>query len=129
MHTPRLLGLLLFVLTGFFFSIAPVIGDETTAPPASLDAIHKLLQQAGGYQADAPPPPAKQTELLNQANKMISDLEHAPQTAPPPRGYFRQLRDATRSINAALQEIGTGDTAHKAKGDIFDADDIVKSLM
>ena len=36
---------------------------------------------------------------------------------------------AARSINAALSELAKGDPAHKAKEDIYDADDQIKSIM
>jgi len=125
----RFLGLLLLVITGLFFTVPSAFGDDPIASTPSLEAVHKLLQQAGGYQAATPPPIPQQTELLHQALKMISDITHAPQVAAPPRGYLRQLNAATRAINAALAELASGDTAHKTKGDIFDADDFIKSLM
>ncbi len=120
MHKSRFTGLLLLVVTGIFFSIASAVGDDANPAP-SLTEVHNLLQQAGdAYKADAPPVAAQQTELLNKALKMLAQLPHV---------YHGQLKAAARSIEAALSEIASGDTAHKAKGDIYDADDAIKSIM
>ena len=59
-------------------------------------------------------------QLLNSALKMLRKIPHV---------YHGQLRAAAQSINAALDELSTGDAAHKARQDIFDADDDIKSVM
>jgi hypothetical protein len=120
MHKSRVLGLSLLVVTGLFFSCASAMGDDNAVP--SFEAVHALLQQAAdAYKADTPPVPAQQVELLNKAAKMLGQI--------PRGGYHGQLKAAIRSVEAAIDEINTGDTAHKAKEDIYDADDAVKSIM
>jgi len=112
------LSLLFFVITGIFFSSSVAFGDDDN--PATLADVHKILLQAAGYQSDTPPTSDEQTELLNKALKMIAKIPHA---------YHGQLKAATRDINAALSELSNGDPAHKAKEDIYDADDQIKAIM
>ena len=87
---------------------------------ATLADVHKILLKAAGYQSDTPPTPAEQTQLLNKALEMLQKVPHV---------YHGELQKAAMSIEAALNELSTGDTAHKAKGDIYDADDAIKSVM
>lgn len=118
MKKTRFASLLLFVIAAISFSFPAAFGDD--ANPATLADVHKILLQAAGYESDTPPTPAEQTELLDKALKMIHQIRHT---------YHVQLKAATRSINAALSELGSGDPAHKAKEDIYDADDLIKSIM
>jgi hypothetical protein len=118
MSTKSLACFLSLIAVGTFLSRSTAFADESN--PASLADIHKVLQQAAGYQADTPPTADQQVELLHSALKMLHDIPHV---------YRGQLRAAAQDINAALDELSTGDTAHKARGDIFDADDAIKSIM
>ena len=118
MNTARFRRLILFVIAGCLFASPALFGDDDN--PATLADIHKILLQAAGYQSDTPPTPAEQTELLHKALKMIQDIPHV---------YHGHLKAATRSVNAALSELENGDPAHKVKGDIYDADDKIKSIM
>jgi hypothetical protein len=106
------------LLAGFLFAVLPLHADDDG--PASLEDVHKTLLQAAGYQADTPPTPDQQEQLLNSALKMLRKIPHV---------YRGQLRLAARSINNALNELSNGDPAHKAREDIFDADDQIKSVM
>jgi hypothetical protein len=115
----RLLGILFGIVAVLFFALSsPVLGDNGNA--ATLSDVHKTLLQAAGYDADTPPTPDEQVKLLNQALKQIRTIPHV---------YHGQLKEATRLINAALNELSNGDPAHKAREDIFDADDQIKSIM
>jgi len=118
MKKAHILRLLLLVIMGIPFGFSATYGDDVN--PATLADVHKILLQAAGYQSDTPPTAAQQTELLEKALKMIKDVPHV---------YHGQLKAAARSINAALTELGSGDAAHKARQDIFDADDQIKSIM
>jgi hypothetical protein len=118
---PRLLFL---VATGFCLAFSTAFGDDDMTPapsdhPATLTDIHNLLLQAAG-QSDNPPTIDEQTELLNKALKMILHFPHV---------YHGQLKAASRSIDAALNELANGDAAHKARADIFEADDRIKAIM
>ncbi len=117
MNITRLPSLLILAIIGIAFSYSPAFGDATAS--ASFADIHKVLLQAVGDQ-DATPTVAQQTELLNKALKMLSEI--------PRGGYHGQLKGAKQSIETALSELSTGDTLH-AKNDILSADDAIKSLM
>jgi hypothetical protein len=52
--------------------------------------------------------------------KMIDQIPHV---------YNGELKAASRDINAALNELSQGDPANKAREDIFNADDEIKSIM
>ncbi len=110
------LAVLILTASSFFYSCARA--DDN--PPATLADVHKILLQAAGYQSISEPTPAQQTELLKKALTMIEQIPHV---------YHGQLKGATRSINAALSELSNGDPAHKAKEDIYNADDLIKSIM
>jgi len=111
----RLAGLL---IVASFIAFSPVRADDT--PPASLQDVHQILLQAAGYEADTPPTPDQQRDLLGQALKMIRTIPHV---------YHGQLNQASRDIEAALTELAQGDPAHKVRNDIFDADDLIKAIM
>ena len=111
MKKSHLTVLLLFASFGIFWNFSTAFGDDVNAP--TLSQIHQTLLQAAGYQSDTPPTIDQQTDLLNRALKMIDQVPHV---------YRGQLKAASRCINAALSELGNGDPAHKAKGDIYDAD-------
>ena len=96
-------------------TLAQLRADDT---PPSLDGVHQLLVQAAGDSADAPPD--NQKELLGQAAHMIRQLPHV---------YHGALNQAERDIEAALDELASGDAAHKARHDILDADDLIRSVM
>jgi len=118
MNRTRFLSLLLFVVAGMVFSFQSALGDNENAP--TLTDVHKILLQAAGYQADTPPTSDEQKELLNKALKMMEKL---------PPVYHGHLASAKRSVVAALDEVGNGDTANKAKEKIYDADDQIKKMM
>ncbi len=120
MHKSRFFGMALLIATGIFFSFKPIKADDN--PPPTFAAAHALLKQAAdAYKADTPPNPAQQTELLKKAQSILAQI--------PKGGYHGQLKAALRSVEEALTELSTGDTAHKAKEDIYDADDAVKACM
>jgi hypothetical protein len=118
MTRTRFLSLLLLIISGIAFTFQSALGDNENAP--TLADVHKILLQAAGYQSTTPPTVAEQKELLNKALKMLEKL---------PRVYHGHLAAAERSVTAALDELGRGDTANKARGEIFDADDQVKGMM
>ena len=118
MNRTRFFSLLLFIVAGTAFSFQSALGDNENAP--TLTDVHKILLQAAGYQSDTPPTIDEQKELLNKELKMLEKL---------PRVYHGHLAAAKRSVSAALDELGSGDTANKAKGDIYDADDQIKEMM
>jgi hypothetical protein len=114
----RLLGFALGIASVFFFSASSAHGDA--AGNATLSDIHKTLLQAAGYNSDTPPTQDQQVQLLNEALEQLHDVPHV---------YHGQLKEAARLINAALSELSNGDPAHKAREDIFGADDQIKSIM
>ena len=118
MNKSHFVRLLLLVTAGVFLSFPAAFGDDGHV--ATLGDIHKVLLEAAGYHSDAPPTIAEQTDLLNKALKMMEELPHV---------YHGHLAAAKRSIDAALNELEGGDGANKAKGDIYDADDQIKSIM
>jgi hypothetical protein len=59
--------------------------------------------------------------LLKKAMQMLTQI--------PKGGYHGQLVAARRSVESALSELSTGDTAHRARGYIYDADEEVKACM
>jgi hypothetical protein len=73
-----------------------------------------------GHDSDTPPTLADQTELVNKALKMADQL---------PPVYHGKLAKAKRLMVAALNELGNGDSANKAKEDIYDADREIKDIM
>jgi hypothetical protein len=111
---------MVFVLVGtlLLFASRLFADDDDNVP--SLADVHKILLQAAGYEADTPPTPDQQKQLLGDALKMLRKIPHV---------YHGQLNLARRDIEAALSELSTGDAAHKARSDIFDADDIIKGLI
>jgi len=115
MNPSRLFSLVVFTLVLFFFGSPQLRADDT---PPSLDGVHQLLVQAAGDSADSPP--ADQKELLGQALHMIHQLPHV---------YHGVLAQAARDVESALDELANGDGAHKARHDILDADDLIKSIM
>ncbi len=117
MNPSRLSSLVVFTLVLVFFGSPQLRADDT---PPSLDDVHKVLLQAAGDSADAPPSADQQKALLGQALDMIHQLPHV---------YHGELKQAAREVEAALDEIGNGDAAHKARSDILDADDLIKSIM
>lgn len=117
MNSPRLAGLAVFVVTVGFLSASRTWADT---PTASLKDVHELLVAAAGDGPDNAPPADKQKTLLADA---LKDIHHVPHV------YHGKLNAAARNIEAALTELSSGDTAHKARHDILDADDIIKSLM
>jgi hypothetical protein len=118
MNRTHFLSLFLFAIAGIFFSFSPVYGDDAAVP--TITDIHNVLLQAAGRNSDTPPTIAEQTELLNKALKMADQLPHV---------YHGRLAKTKRCIVAALNELGNGDPAHKAKEDIYAADDAIKSMM
>jgi hypothetical protein len=117
MNPSRLASLVVFTVVLLFFGAPQLRADDT---PPSLDDVHKVLLQAAGDSADSPPPVDQQKELLGQALEMIHKLPHV---------YHGELRHAAQDVEAALVELGNGDGAHKARHDILDADDLIKSIM
>jgi hypothetical protein len=110
--------LLFLTLAGFFPSLPSVRADDDS--PATLAGVHHLLLEAAGYQNPTPPSPEEQTELLKKALHIMEGL---------PPVYHGHLAKAKRSVEAALSELGEGDRAGRAKEDIYDADDQIKSIM
>jgi hypothetical protein len=126
MNKLRLPAVFIFLSVAIFFSLQPVMADDPAADnsggndqqsPATLVDVHKLLQQAGDYQGDTPPP--KQADLLNQALKEMHRIHHT----------HGQMKQAVDDINAALSELTSGNNPAKVKSDIQEADDIVRQLM
>ncbi len=117
--TYRLLAVIVFVGSGLFLGSATKSSADD-AQVATLSDIHKVLQQAAGDSPDDTPAFADQSKFLNQALQMIRTVPHV---------YHGQLKAATRDIDAALDELGKGDPAHKARELILDADDQIKSIM
>jgi hypothetical protein len=117
MNQSRVSSLIALVVVGILFVCSPRLFANASG---SLEDVHKILQQAAGVNADTPPTADQQKELLAEAIKLIHSIPHV---------YHGQLRQADRDINAALDELASGDKAHKARQDIFDADDVIKSLM
>ena len=123
MTISRLSNWLLCLTVSIFLGLTcPVFAndDDDGGRTPTLADIHKILLEAAGYQSDTPPTAAEQTVLLDKALAMLKKI---------PPVYHGQLKVAKASIEAALSELSTGDTAHKAKGDIYDADDAIKSIM
>ena len=118
MNRTHFLSLFLLVIAGISFSFSPVYGDDATVP--TITDIHNVLLQAAGRNSDTPPTISEQTDLLNKALKMAEQLPHV---------YHGKLANAKRLIVAALTELENGDRAHKAKEDIYDADDEIKAMM
>ena len=118
MNTARFRCLILIVIAGCLFTSPALFGDDDN--PATLADVHKILLEAAGYQSDTPPTPEEQTALLRKAIKMIHDIPHV---------YHGHLKAATRGLDDALSQLENGDPAHKVKGDIYDADDQIKSIM
>lgn len=118
MNRTRFLSLLLFVVAGMAFSFQSAWGDSENSP--TLTDVHKILLQAAGYQTDTPPTIAEKKELLEKALRMLEKL---------PPVYHGHLAVAKRSVVAALDELANGDTANRAKGKIYDADDQIKGMM
>jgi len=117
MNPSRLFSLVVFTIGLALFGSPQLRADDT---PPSLDDVHKVLVEAAGDSSDAQPPVDQQKELLGQALEMIRKLPHV---------YHGELRHAAQDVEAALVEIGNGDGAHKARSDILDADDLIKSIM
>lgn len=119
MNKLRLLVLLHVLVAGIFLGWScPAVAHDSHI--GTLADVHKILLQAAGYNSDTPPTVNEQKELLTKALKMIRTIPHV---------YHGELKSATQSINAALSELSNGDPAHKAREDIFDADDKIKSIM
>jgi hypothetical protein len=118
MNPLRLSSLIASAVAVLLFVSSPLRADEGNPP--SLDQVHKLLQQAAGDSGDAAPPPDQQKALVSQAIEMIRQLPHV---------YHGELRKASAELEAALDELNGGDAAHKARSDILDADDLIRSIM
>jgi len=118
MNRTRFLSLLVFVVAGIAFSFQSALGDSENSP--TLTDVHKILLEAAGFQTDTQPTIDEKKELLEKALRMLEKL---------PRVYHGHLAVAKRSVVAALDELGKGDAANKAKGDIYDADDQIKEMM
>lgn len=119
MNRSRVSSLIVLVIVAALFGFSSrVIANENSA--SSLHDVHEVLLQAAGDQPDNMPSGDQQTELLHKAIKMLRTVPHV---------YHGQLRTATRDINAALNELSTGDAGHKVRSLILDADDQIKSVM
>ncbi len=118
MKNVSIFGLLFFGVIGGFLSFSQAWADDSNAP--TLANVHKTLLEAAGYQSDTPPTVDQQIDLLKKAAKMIEQIPHV---------YHGQLKAAAQDINAALSELSNGDPDHKAREDIFNADDEIKSIM
>ncbi len=95
MNPSRRAGCVLFVVVALCFSSHVRAADNG---PVTLEDIHKVLVQAAG-EVGSPPPAAQQKQLLAEALKMI---RHAPMDA------HRPLRQATREIEGALEQLSRG---------------------
>ena len=118
MNPSRFYSLIASAVAVLLFACSPLRADDSNPP--SLAEVHKLLQQAAGDSEDTAPPPDQQKAFVSQAIKMIRQLPHI---------YHGELRAATADLEAALNELAGGDAAHKARSDILDADDLIRSIM
>ncbi len=118
MNPLRLSSLIVSAVALLLFVSSPLRADDGNPP--SLDQVHKVLQQAAGDSEDSAPAPDQQKALVGHAIEMIHRLPHI---------YHGELRKATAELEAALDELASGDAAHKARSDILDADDLIRSLM
>jgi hypothetical protein len=108
-------------LLGAGCAFAPVLMPQSWADDGSvtLGDVHQILLQAAGS-PDNPTPADQQKDLLGKARDMMRHLPHV---------YRGQLKRAQEDVEAALDELANGDPAHKVREDIFDADDLIKSIM
>ena len=108
-------------LLGAALVFAPALMPQSRADDGSvtLQDVHEILLQAAGT-PDNPTTPDQQKDLLGKARDMMRHLPHV---------YHGQLKHAQEDVEAALNELSTGDPAHKVREDIFDADDLIKSIM
>jgi hypothetical protein len=118
MNPLRLSSLMTSAVAALLIASSHVCADEGN--PASLADVHKLLQQAAGDSADTAPAPDQQKALIAQALEMIHHVPHV---------YHGELKHAARDLEAALDELAGGNTADKARSDILDADDLIRSIM
>jgi len=118
MNPLRLSSLIASAVAVLLFASSPLRADDGNPP--SLEDVHKILKQAAGDSEDTAPPPDQQKALVSQALDMIHKLPHV---------YHGELKKAARDLEAALDELANGDAAHKARSDILDADDLIRSIM
>jgi hypothetical protein len=118
MSLSRISFLIASAVAVLLFASSPLRADE--GGPGSLDEVHKILRQAVGDSEDSAPAPDQQKALVGRALDMIHRLPHV---------YHGELIKASRDLEAALDELTRGDAAHKARSDILDADDLIRSIM
>jgi len=118
MKSARVSSLMASAMATLLFVAAPLRADDSNPP--SLVGVHQLLRQAAGDSDDTAPPPDQQKALVGQAIKMIRQLPHI---------YHGELRAATVDLEAALNELAAGDAAPKARSDILEADDLIRTIM
>jgi hypothetical protein len=116
MNLLRVAGASVFALI-MAFPALPVLRAES---PALLPDVHKLLQQAAGDSPDSVPAADQQRALLEQALDLIHHIPHV---------YHGELKQATRDIETALNEVSSGDPTQHARSDILEADDLIKALI
>jgi hypothetical protein len=103
---------------GFFLTSFPLRADNPV--PATPDDVHKILREALGDGPDSAPPPEQQRALVSKALKVIERVPHV---------YHGELMRAAQDMSAALEDLARDGGASKARGEILDADDLIRSIM
>ncbi len=91
--------------------------DAATATP---DDVHQLLRQALGDGPESAPAPEQQRALVSKALKTIQRVPHV---------YHGKLMRAAETLSTALEDLAKPDGVTKARGEILDADDLIRSIM
>ena len=105
-------------VAGLILVSLPVRADD--AGPATPEQVHKVLREALGDGPDTAPPAAQQRDLVAKALKLIQRVPHV---------YHGELMRAAQDLSTALEDLGRPDGASKARGDILDADDLIRGIM
>ncbi len=104
-------------MAGVILACSPVRGDEAT--PATPEEVHKILREALGDGPDSAPPADQQRKLVDKALATLRRVPHV---------YHGQLVRAAQDLDKALEDLAGSDPS-LARGDILDADELLRSIM
>ncbi len=105
-------------VAGGFLACSPLRADD--AGPATPEDVHRILREALGDGPDSAPPPGEQRKLVDKA---LTTLRHVPHV------YHGQLMRAAQDLDKALEALSRPDGVNVARGDILDADELLRSIM
>ncbi len=116
MNSSRACGWAALVVAGGLLACLPVRADD--ASPATPEDVHRILREALGDGPDSAPPPDEQHKLVEKALATLRRVPHV---------YHGELLRAAQDLDKALEDL-TKDPG-VARGDILDADELLRSIM